>query len=673
MSNATSSHTRYCDHCGLPAWNAVSEDEFVFCCYGCQMVHTLGLENNTVDLPVPESLLVRWVIALVGSMLLIFLSLTIHFDNTAPAFFPAFSFALSTGIFALLSKELLGNLKREWQSKKFSLGTLIFIGVSASYLLSVVNWIRGSQLIYFETSAMILTFYIGSLLIDIYLKNRISEYTGRWKDGIPSAIIKNGNGLFERQPATSIKTNNILQTEQDVALPVDGNLKSEKGYFREEHLTGEPEPVLKYNGDTVSAGSIPMEDELLLQAVSSYNNSSLKEFFTKQKLIQENISSYEVTANRAAQVLLFFVVVLGIGTALYYALYEGLSIALNHSLSVFLIGCPCAFAIATPAALWVVQQKLEEGGVLLRNGTQTLEELAKANHIIFDKTGTLTQSAFIENMTLHGKTFSKENLVGILAGMEATQQHPIAKAVRRYAKKQRLEAIQLSEIHPIPGLGLKAEWQGHKLELLNNNSEKKHALPEGSFGLFVDNHLQASFGVHYPIKESAIDVMEQLVESGYRVSVLTGDPEPYRELQHQRWAYHGSCSPETKHQFIQKRKEQGDKVCFIGDGINDLLAMTEADISIAMFDGANRSKTTADLVLFNPDFKTIPKMLSASVWADKIIRMNFFWASIYNLTGLSLAIMGLLNPLISILAMVLSSTFVTGNSLRLRSLDFSEL
>ncbi|MDZ7682694.1 MAG: hypothetical protein U5J63_13520 [Fodinibius sp.] len=115
---------------------------------------------------------------------------------------------------------------------------------------------------------MILTFYVGSLLIDIYLKKRISKYTGRWQEGVPSVIIKNGNGLFERHPATKIGTNSILQTEQDVALPVDGILKSNKGYFQEDHLTGEPHPILKYSGDIVSAGSIPMEDDLLLKTSS---------------------------------------------------------------------------------------------------------------------------------------------------------------------------------------------------------------------------------------------------------------------------------------------------------------------------------------------------------------------------------------------------------------------
>ncbi|MDZ7682696.1 MAG: HAD-IC family P-type ATPase [Fodinibius sp.] len=211
----------------------------------------------------------------------------------------------------------------------------------------------------------------------------------------------------------------------------------------------------------------------------------------------------------------------------------------------------------------------------------------------------------------------------------------------------------------------------HKIELLNSSSTKTNGLPEKSFGLLIDNQLQMSFSVHYPLKESVVDVMDQLTQVGYKVSVLTGDPEPKQELQNIRWDYHNGLSPEGKRKFLLDTKNKGNTFCYIGDGINDLLVMAEADVSIAMFDGANKSKTTADFILFNPKFSTLPKLFSASVQADKIIRMNFFWATIYNFTGLSLAVLGFLNPLISILAMTLSSGFVTSNSLRLKKLNFT--
>jgi heavy metal translocating P-type ATPase len=639
------------------------------------MAYSLDLEGNTLDLPVPEDLLIRWVVAFVASMLLIFLSLTIHFDETVPAFFPAFSFFLATGVFALISKELFLNLKREWNTRQFSLGSLITLGVSASYILSVVNWVRGSHLMYFETSAMILTFYVGSLLIDIYLKNKISEFTNRWQAGAPSVIAQKSSGQFERMSVTEISEGTPLKTEQDSSLPVDGVLESEKGYFREDHLTGEPKPILKYAGDSISAGSVPMEDDLLVSTTSTYDSSSLQQYYRKHELTRQEVSTYELFAYRAAQILLVAVSILALGTGVYYGIYSDIQTTLSNALSVLLIGCPCAFAIATPAALWIVQNKLEEGGILLRTGTHAIEQLAKVKQVVFDKTGTLTQDARINDLNVHSDAYSKRQLLGLLGGLEATQQHPIAEAVRNYLKKEDIEDIEVNNVQPIQGLGIEGVWQKsseirYSVQLLNSVHKKARDLTAGTFGLFVEDQLVMSFRVHYPLKKTAVAAMNKLVSDGFEVSVLTGDPEPNRELQNKGWTYHSGLTPEEKQKLIQKMNQE-ETLCYIGDGINDLLAMAEADIAIAMFDGANKSKTTADLVLFNPNFDSIPKILDASARSGKIIRLNFFWASIYNITGLSLAVMGFLNPLISILAMVLSSAFVTANSLRLRNLRFT--
>jgi len=310
---------------------------------------------------------------------------------------------------------------------------------------------------------------------------------------------------------------------------------------------------------------------------------------------------------------------------------------------------------------------------LLRTGSKAIEELAKVNHIVFDKTGTITGAALIHNVEIMDKSdLDDQTLLKLLVGIEAVDEHPIAEAVREYGRKFQIEPLHLSHFKKMSGLGVRGDWideneRKYEVELLNRAHPEAESLDKNWFGLFVDKVMVLKIEIYHPLKKDARNLLQDLSSKGYKVSVISGDPEPQTEIVSDKWTYIGNMSPREKAEYVEKKKNENDKVLFIGDGLNDLLAMAKADSTIAMFEGSDKNKVEADMVFYNPDIMQLENLLDQAKRTKTIIYQNFFWALIYNIIGLPLAATGFLSPLISIAAMMLSSIFVTTNSLRLNT------
>lgn len=663
-----------CTHCGLPVWDENPDTKHQFCCYGCEMVHDLNIDDSSFT--IPPGLLIRWIIAFVCSMLLLFISITVHIEANTPPSLTYFSAVLATAVFILLGREMTTSLYHEWRKKTVSLASLIFLGTLSSYAISLYHLFGSGQPIYFETSAMILCFYIGSILIDIHLKNRIRRQSTNWQTSVPSVLTRNGNGDTLRKQANKITEEDCIVTEPASIIPVDGVLKSPRGYLNEAFLTGEELPVLKKQGDSIKAGTVAYDESLEIKPTSQFHESSLQSYWDRYRASRAESTHYEQVARKAARMMVLSIIPLSLGVLGWYSWYETLNVALSNSLSVLLISCPCAFAIAIPAALWITESELHRQGIMLRAGSGALERLAQTDHIIFDKTGTLTGEAEVHNFKQLDKTYSSEKIYQLLLALEAREHHPVAKAIRSFTADRVSPIRNMGNIDIIPGVGIQGNWENEHGKVCNCgifnhlHPAAESTLCEGEYGLFIDNQAVASWQIYYPLKPDARNVINELSEN-YRVSILSGDPVPKPELESNEWQYFGNMSPEEKSDFVTQCREQSETVFFVGDGLNDLLAMAKSSICMAMYEGANTTKRDADLVQFNPNIAVIPSLLNLSYRARTIFLFNIFWALIYNTGGLLLAILGYLNPLISIAAMIMSSLFVTGNSLRLKNSDIS--
>ncbi len=831
-------------------------------------------------------LYLRFSLALIASMFLIFISLTLHFEaGQAPAFLRYVSLALATGVMLLLAGPFLDNLKREISDRRLSLASLIFAGSGAAWLLSAWNTLTaefhglsapvgpGAGSTYFETSAMILTFYVGSLLLDTHIKRGMAAYTRLWEtEASPEVLKVSGNGRAEGQEKVVADGRDAADPDKDDAnanagADADANANADAdagtnananadadaganavsvssmakratrtgvetlekgdcylaeagqpvltdtvvtegaGFVDESHLTGEPEMVRKQKGDVITAGSVSIDGGMVLQVTHPYRESSLQEYLRRARAMRSRPGYYERFAARGASILLVFVMTAAFGGLAYHTWAADLPQGLHVFLAVLLIGCPCAFSISTPAALWVANQRLHRSGVIAMGGSRALEKLSETKVVLFDKTGTLTEGVAvrsIQSMT-DDPDWPVERLMRLAGGLEMDQAHPFAKALRRYLDQNGLDPIWPEEAWVLPGLGMEGRYGGadasadlkqqearadasvnggnssarenasrpidsqkgtsghtvgqtvqqtkrRQILLVNgNHPEAKGRLEESELGLFMDGRLMLRLRIYQPPRRHLWKVIRRLQEkNGVRVAVVTGDPSeastalPNVQTSsssdlssvssdsstaamstpatgshemisdkmrshgigsdkigsdkmesdkmesdtkgmdeneghakgmdaagslsrqetdiHPDVDYHSSCTPERKAELVDEYRQRYGKVMFVGDGTNDLMAINKADLGVGVYNGTLSIRNHADFVLFHPNLNVIPEMLDFAGKITGTIRINFFWAIAYNFVGIGVALMGLLHPFFAIVAMMLSSIFVTLHS-----------
>ncbi|MFW6347937.1 MAG: heavy metal translocating P-type ATPase metal-binding domain-containing protein, partial [Cyclonatronaceae bacterium] len=404
-----------CAHCGLPVQDRVSTPENsssrepVFCCFGCKMVYELHQQQAGAE-DGPESrrpspykiLLLRWLLAVMLSVFQVFISITIYFEgDAAPKALEWVNFVLGTSVLALLASAFLPNLWRELRQLHLSLAGLIFTGTSAAYGLSAWSVLSGSGAAYFETSSMILTFYIGSLLLDAHFKQKLARYGKAFEDdAVPEVLMRQENGQVVRTPASEIPAGSRVRTAEEEYIWFDGIITEGQGLVDEAQLTGEPEPVPKRPGDRVKAGSFSLDGGLELKTESEFAQSSLQVYLRNARQSRYQPGFYERMAYKGASMLLFLVMLTALSVLSYYATNADWDTALRNFLSVLLIGCPCAFSISTPAAVWIANQRLQDSGLLVLGGGQAIEKLTGIDRIIFDKTGTLTEGISLQALQL---------------------------------------------------------------------------------------------------------------------------------------------------------------------------------------------------------------------------------------------------------------------------------
>ena len=688
-------------------------------------------------------LYLRFALALIASIFLIFISLTLHFEaGAAPAFLRYLSLLLATAVMLLLAGPFLENLRREWSDRRLSLASLIFAGSGAAWLLSAWNTLSegfagfvspvgvDAGPTYFETSAMILTFYVGSLLVDTHIKRGMSAYTKLWQtDDAPEVlrVVDAGRGVdTSREQPRTIRTRISLLRKGDrflaeAGMPVlaDSVVADGAGLVDEAHLTGEPDPVRKMPGDRIAAGSVSMDGGLMLSVVQPCSESSLQDYLRRARAMRSRPGYYERVASRGASVLLVFVMTAAFAGLAWHTWHAGLPAALQVFLSVLLIGCPCAFSISTPAALWVANQRLHRSGVIAMGGSRALEKLSETKVVLFDKTGTLTEGVAFRSIERveDDPEWPVDRLMRLAGGLEAAQIHPFARAIRRYLAQHGLDPVWPEETRLLSGRGMEGFFEesgfaggfagdtrpeedtlrqsGRQLEedtlrqsdrqpeenrlqsgrslkknhiLLVNNSHPEAAgqLGDSELGLFLDGRLMLRLRLYQPPRRNLTDVIGRLQKDhGLMVAVVTGDPSD-APADLAGVAYHKGCSPEEKAELVDRYRRDHGPVMFVGDGTNDLMAINRADLGVGVYTGTMSIRNHSDFVLFHPNLNVVPEMLAFAGKITGTIQINFFWAVAYNILGIGVALMGLLHPFFAIAAMMLSSLFVTFHSASLQ-------
>ncbi|MDI5919907.1 heavy metal translocating P-type ATPase [Halomonas sp. LR5S13] len=620
----------------------------------------------------------RLIVAAVGMMQVMMFSIPIYVagpDEISADFLALFhwlSFALATPVVLFSAQPFFRNALRDLQTRVLGMDVTVSLAIGGAYLASGYAVIAGHGDVYFDSVAMF-TFF---LLFGRYVEGRARRRSGHSGNALSGALPLSAIRLTEAGeerilPASDLAAGDRVLVKPGHGVPADGVIESGESSLDESMLTGEYLPVTRGVGDRVTGGSQNIESPLTVRVthagadarVASIVDLTDRAFASRPRIAE--------LAARMAHHFVLQVLIISFGVAIAWWFIDP-SRALWVTLSVLVVTCPCALALATPTALTAGHGRLHRRGVLITRA-DALETLSQLDRVIFDKTGTLTsgEMSLVETRLTGdpGSALDEARARRVAAALEAQSEHPIARAFRPF----REATVTAGEVLSRPGQGLEGRIVDRRWRLGRPEFAAPEAPPplpgEGQWLLLAEEgQPRAWFALHDRLREDARETVEALQGRGLAVELLSGDTpsavaDMARRLGIDTWQ--AAATPEDKLARLQALQASGERVAMVGDGINDVPVLAGADIAIAMNGATDLARTRADAVLLGPRLGRIVEAIETGRATRRIIRQNLTWSLVYNVSALPLAAMGFVPPWLAAIGMSASSLVVVGNALRL--------
>ncbi|WP_425475548.1 heavy metal translocating P-type ATPase [Mesorhizobium quangtriensis] len=600
---------------------------------------------------------------------------------------------------------------RGWDSivnRSPNMWTLISIGVGVAYLYSVVatlfpdlfpHQFRGhgdAVPVYFEAAAVIVALVFLGQVLELRARERTGSAIRALLDLAPKTARRiAADGAESDVPLDEVMAGDRLRVRPGDGVPVDGTVLEGRTSIDESMITGEPLPVEKTEGDTVTGGTLNRNGTLVIRADKVGADTMLSRIVEMVAKAQRSRAPIQGLADRVSFYFVPTVVLVAIAAFVVWALFgpePSMIFAIVSAVSVLIIACPCALGLATPMSIMTATGRGAQAGVLIKDA-EALERFANVDTLIVDKTGTLTEGRPKLTDVMAADGFDESDLLALSAGLERGSEHPLAEAIAEGAEARGLAISAASDFEAITGKGVSGTVDGRRVALGNaammedlnadvsGLSSKADALrSEGKTAMFVavDGKPAGVVAVADPIKSTTVDAIRALHETGLRIIMATGDNERTARAVAAKLGIdevRADMLPEGKQQLIEELRANGAKVAMAGDGVNDAPALAAADVGIAMGTGADVAVESAGITLVKGDLNGIVRARILSQATIRNIKQNLFFAFVYNALGVPVAagvlypVFGtLLSPMIAAAAMSLSSVSVIANALRLRTL-----
>jgi heavy metal translocating P-type ATPase len=703
-----------CAFCGLPlppAWGRrqpVARPQY--CCFGCRFAAAAAQAQG-------EQGRLNWTLARVG--LSIFLSMNVMvftmalwtpetdigsdpFSQLLQSLFRYLCLLFALPVLFLLGGPLAGSAWENLSHGRLSADALLLVGVIAAYVYSTLSVLRETGQIYFEVGCMVLVLSAVGRWLEARNRLQAGDLLESLSRLLPLRVHRWTEGKLEDIAREEIRVGDRLLVRPGERVPCDGVVLEHPACVDEQFLTGESQPKLKEAGEVVLGGSLNLEGELWLRVETPPEQGTLARYVALVRQGLEHRTRYQRLADRISAVFLPLVLATAALTLVGHSLYRDWEQGLLAALAVLVIACPCALGLATPLALASALGRAAQHGVLVRSG-EALELLAQVRVICFDKTGTLTtgqprlrwvrlesgQDLMTNGICQDPSPDPLADRVRQISGhLASASSHPYAQAIHAWAREQGNgrdsdTGLAAGPVRTRPGLGLSASAGDGTLMALGSPrflDSLGYLWPE-SLRHWVGTaeassltclgwagRVRACFGFEEELRPDAASLVQQLHRNGYQVLVLTGD-RPARAAQLQRHLgvpVMGGLLPEDKVAAIRDCQERWGRTAMVGDGLNDAPALARSDVGIALACGTDLARDAAAVCLITDDLNRISWTLALARATVATIRWNLGWAFAYNLLGIGLAAAGWLHPVVAAGAMVLSSTLVAGQSLRLR-------
>ncbi len=618
-------------------------------------------------------------------------------------------FILSTLILFYGAKTFIISAYKASKQHSVNMDTLTSLGILSAWIFSTLTTFSVSfskytqNRVFFEAVAL-LTFFI---LLGRYLETRAKSKT---KEAIEKlAKLQTKKALLKKDKKeiwidiSEVKVGDLLIVKPGSKIPTDGIIVEGEASIDESMVTGESIPVYKKVNDKVIGGTINKSGHIIIKATRIGKDTMLASIIQLVQNAQMAQPKIQKIADKISSIFVPTVIIISILVFLFWfflasqfglvSTEDNLIIAVYTFMSILVIACPCALGIATPTAVMVTSGVAAKKGILIKDITK-LEILNKAKTYVFDKTGTLTKGKLrVTKFKILNDKFSKKIISEIIYAVESKSMHPISKAIVKYfsSHKKSIDKISIEKFKEIEGKGLTAKIKGYNQILIGNKKllddnkidvkdeiyqAYKDLQSKGETVIFVviDKVIVAFLSLTDEVKLEAQSIVKKLQNRDIKVIMLTGDNEKVAKSLAQKLniEYKANVLPKDKLEII-KSLQKGSKfpVVMIGDGINDAPALAQADVSIAMGDGTDVSISAGDIVILNGDLNKLPQLINLTKLSLKIIKQNLAWAFGYNIVAIPIAAgilypFGiLLSPIITSIAMSLSSISVVLNSLRI--------
>jgi cation-transporting ATPase V/Cu+-exporting ATPase len=588
--------------------------------------------------------------------------------------------ALATPVVFVFGRQFHITAAKRLRSLSSNMDTLISLGTLTAYGYSV--WaVFSDEHVFFETAAVIVSLILLGRFFEARAKRRAtSAITSLLELGATEAVVVRDGGEMTI-PVEDVVPGDVMVVRPGGKVPTDGSIIDGASAFDESMLTGESVPVDKAPGDAVFGATINQHGRVLIKAEAVGADTALANIVRLVEAAQASRAPVQRIADQIAGVFVPIVIVVALATlAGWLVSGADVSTAMRNATAVLIIACPCALGLATPAAIMVGSGRGAELGVLFKDA-EVFERSRSVDTVLFDKTGTLTRGA----MTLASVEADHPEFLRDVASIEAASEHPVARAVALGAEERGIDLVAVEDFAALPGLGVRGNVHGRQITVGKAKLMAEAGLAiadrftdalatmesrgETAFLAGWDGEVHGALSVSDTVRPTSRLAVERIGALGADAAMITGDNRRTAEAIAAATGITrviAEVLPGEKAQEVERLHAAGERVAFVGDGVNDAPALTAADVGIAIGTGTDVAIEAGSVVLVGGDPLLVPTALHLARATFGTIRQNLFWAFFYNVAAIPLAAAGLLNPMVAAAAMAFSSVSVVGNSLRLR-------
>jgi Cu+-exporting ATPase len=558
-----------------------------------------------------------------------------------------------------------------FKTKTVNMDTLVATGALLTYIYSIYITVTRSGEAYFDSVTMIVTFVLVGKFLEALSKKSIADTLDIMSKNLPSDVKVVENNIIVVKNVNDVEVGNILLISSGDRVALDGVVTEGKGNFDESSLTGESEPIYKDVGDSIISGTVSIDADMKYRVTKDYAHSTMSNIVSLLENAMNNKPKIQKLANKLSEYFSSTILLLAAFTFLGWYFYSAsFEESFMIAISVIVIACPCALALATPVATLVGLSIASKKGILFKEAAQ-LETMAHANVLALDKTGTITQG---RPEVVHHEIYDNFDY-SMLYSLVINSKHPVAKAVATYIYSEDLVCLELQSFSNIASQGMSAMYNGKMLaggnaKLMKTIGIDVQSSSENSeFYFAYDGKLLAKFELFDMPREDAKEIIAKVKAMDIDVIMLTGDHKQSAQKVASLVGidrFEAELTPEQKAEYIDKLHEAGKVVVMAGDGVNDILALASSDIAIAMGNGSDIAIEVSDVVLLNDNFDSLYDSFKISKRTFTMIKENLWLSLVYNAITIPLAMAGFIIPLIAAISMSISSLLVVGNSMRIK-------